>query len=176
MIQESKEPETNDIEVGTGDGSCDPCDITAPVVRVSPGMTTRSFFLQIQNLLPDEAFIIVTDAEYNFIEAIDRTELVTDGIRRGILHPSRRVVRMRHGHSDIRVDIAKAKEESGSARPSLFAFIIQAGGRFMSKACHTCRKGNCGPFEDCVVLDNENFQECGNCFWTGQACNGASAF
>jgi hypothetical protein len=53
------------------------------------------------------------------------------------------------------------------------ACMIQAIGEVQPRKCTICQKGQ-GPFEECIMLDRDGFNKCGNCEWSRQGCHGST--
>ncbi|KAM3538661.1 hypothetical protein ARSEF1564_008420 [Beauveria bassiana] len=55
----------------------------------------------------------------------------------------------------------------------IISSLIQTSGNVMENPCTHCKHGSRTPFEDCImIVDDENFDRCGNCEWIGGDCQG----
>ncbi|KAH8713583.1 hypothetical protein HC256_006714 [Beauveria bassiana] len=56
----------------------------------------------------------------------------------------------------------------------IISCMIQASGEVMEQPCRYCEKKNQGPFDQCIMVDDDHFRRCGNCEWVRGRCQGAS--
>lgn len=84
--------------------------------------------------------------------------------------PVRRPVQLRKGRPFTREHL-KAICENGV---KIVSCMIQASGEVMEQPCTYCEKKNQGPFDQCIMVDDDLFRRCGNCEWVRGRCQGAS--
>lgn len=96
------------------------------------------------------------------------TERVDRILRRAIKRP----VQLRRGRPFTEEHL-NAIGENGV---KIVSCMIQASGDVMGEQpCTYCRNKNKGPFDQCIMVDDEGFRRCGNCEWVRGRCQGASA-
>lgn len=84
--------------------------------------------------------------------------------------PVKRPVQLRKGRTFTR-DHLNGICENGVR---IVSCMIQASGEAMQQPCTYCEKKNQGPFEQCIMVDDDLFRRCGNCEWVRGRCHGAS--
>ena len=92
-----------------------------------------------------------------------------------ILHaPVQRSVKLRRGHGFDQRQLNAICDPSDKEGVKIVACMIQACGGVVHQSCVCCKRETSGPFETCIMMNDEGFPQCGNCAWNRQLCRGAS--
>ncbi len=91
-------------------------------------------------------------------------------VDRVLQKPVKRPVQLRKGRTFTQ-DHLNSICENGV---KIVSCMIQASGEVMEQPCTYCEKKNQGPFDQCIMVDDDHFRRCGNCEWVRGRCQGAS--
>lgn len=91
-------------------------------------------------------------------------------VDRVLQKPVKRPVQLRKGRTFTQDHLNSIRENG----VKIVSCMIQASGTVMEQACTYCEKKNQGPFDQCIMVDDDHFRRCGNCEWVRGRCQGAS--
>lgn len=116
----------------------------------------------------------ITDADNQLVAVLEQAGPWGNKRVDAILHaPVRRTVKLRRGHGFDQRQLNAICDPSDKDGVKIVACRIQACGGVMHQSCVCCKMENSGPFETCIMVDDELFPQCGNCAWNRQLCRGA---
>ncbi|KAK3301815.1 uncharacterized protein B0T15DRAFT_487988 [Chaetomium strumarium] len=121
------------------------------------------------------AGVEVLSASGELIGTIQPPDIDNYYMSRLTIRPIKRQLELRPTKKFSAEDLdAVPRPETSDARAFKFiSLYVQATGEEQARPCADCAL-NHGPFQGCVMVDDAEFNRCGNCEWNKRRCHGAS--
>lgn len=119
--------------------------------------------------------IEVYDDSLEFVGRLGPTATSNPLTERMMALPIKRSIRIRKGRKFTHEDLESIAQcpPDGKKGAKWLSLYIQATGEVQGRPCQSCSRQS-GPYQECVILDEEDLPRCGNCEWTKNTCHGAS--